>query len=248
MTIDRKYRQPWTGKLPSRFLILSNELPRFGDASGAIGNRCVILQMTNSFLGQENTSLTSELITDLPGILNWSLEGLDRLTQQGRFTEPKSSIDAVLSLADLVSPVSAFVRDCCERDPAYEIPVAELYNAWRLWCEENGHRVTSVQTFGRDIKSVIPTLHTSRPRVGDSRERHFQGVRLSTQTHNGWARGPIGPEDPFRRPGDRFQSAGPHGPQADPLWAQVKGWATCDGCGQRFWSEGETICQHCETT
>ena len=31
LTIDRKYREPWTGKLPSRFLILSNELPRFGD-------------------------------------------------------------------------------------------------------------------------------------------------------------------------------------------------------------------------
>jgi putative DNA primase/helicase len=25
LTVDRKYREPWTGKLPSRFLILSNE-------------------------------------------------------------------------------------------------------------------------------------------------------------------------------------------------------------------------------
>jgi putative DNA primase/helicase len=36
LTIDRKYKEPWTGKLPSRILIISNELPQLGDASGAI--------------------------------------------------------------------------------------------------------------------------------------------------------------------------------------------------------------------
>ena len=38
LTVDRKYREPWTGTLPTRFLVISNELPRFGDASGAIAN------------------------------------------------------------------------------------------------------------------------------------------------------------------------------------------------------------------
>jgi putative DNA primase/helicase len=114
LTVDRKYREPWSGKLPSRFLILSNELPRFGDASGAIANRFVVLAMHESFLGKENTRLTEELTTELAGILSWSLDGLDRLAHQGKFTEPKSSIDAILALQDLVSPVAAFVRDRCE--------------------------------------------------------------------------------------------------------------------------------------
>jgi putative DNA primase/helicase len=34
ITIDRKYRDPWTGRLPARFMILTNELPRFSDSSG----------------------------------------------------------------------------------------------------------------------------------------------------------------------------------------------------------------------
>ena len=58
--MDRKYREPWSGKLPSRFLILSNALPRFGDASGAIANRLVVLAMDESFLGREHTSLHRE--------------------------------------------------------------------------------------------------------------------------------------------------------------------------------------------
>ena len=28
LTVDRKFKEPWSGKLPTRFVILSNELPR----------------------------------------------------------------------------------------------------------------------------------------------------------------------------------------------------------------------------
>jgi putative DNA primase/helicase len=34
LTVDRKFRDPWSGKLPARFVILSNELPKFKDSSG----------------------------------------------------------------------------------------------------------------------------------------------------------------------------------------------------------------------
>jgi putative DNA primase/helicase len=36
LTIDRKHREAWTGTLPTRFLILTNELPRISDSSGAL--------------------------------------------------------------------------------------------------------------------------------------------------------------------------------------------------------------------
>jgi putative DNA primase/helicase len=61
LTVDRKFKDPWSGKLPSRFVILSNELPRFGDASGAVANRFLILQMTKSFLGKEDRTLDGPL-------------------------------------------------------------------------------------------------------------------------------------------------------------------------------------------
>jgi len=34
ITVDRKFREAWTRRLQTRFLILSNELPRLPDASG----------------------------------------------------------------------------------------------------------------------------------------------------------------------------------------------------------------------
>lgn len=64
--IDRKYRQPWTGKLSTRLMVLSNELPNFGDSSGVIARRFIVLTMTTSWLGKEDTALTGKLAAEMP--------------------------------------------------------------------------------------------------------------------------------------------------------------------------------------
>ena len=42
LTVNRKYRDQWSGKLPCRLHVISNELPRLGDASTAIVGRVVL--------------------------------------------------------------------------------------------------------------------------------------------------------------------------------------------------------------
>lgn len=226
LTVDRKYRDPWTGTLPTRFVVLSNELPRFGDASGAISNRFVILQTARSFLGRENTHLTAQLLGELPGILTWALDGLDRLTREGALTEPQSSADARLALQDLVSPVSAFVRDKCELGG--EVGVSALFAEWKAWCEDNGHKAGSVQTFGRDLRAVVPVLRIARPREGESRERRYLGVTLGA-ADNGADRGPARTDDDVVRAG----------PRPSPLWAAVDADPLCDDCGERHHRYGD---------
>jgi putative DNA primase/helicase len=189
LDVDIKFKMPWTGTLPTRFVVISNELPRFGDASGAIASRFLVLTLTQSWLGRENPALTDELLTELPGILGWVLDGLERLNARGRFTEPASSRDAIVALADLVSPTSAFVRDRCVVGPMCAVPCDRLYAEWKAWAEDNGHRAGSVQTFGRDLRAVLPGLRTKRPRDGDDRQRWFEGVGL-TAPHIGPGRGP----------------------------------------------------------
>ena len=61
------------GKLETRFVILTNELPRLTDASGALASRFITLVLTESFYGREDLGLTDKLAGELPGILNWAL-------------------------------------------------------------------------------------------------------------------------------------------------------------------------------
>jgi putative DNA primase/helicase len=218
ITVDRKYRDPWTGRLPTRFLILSNELPNFGDMSGTIAHRMVILLMSRSWLGQENIRLTDELLTELPGILNWSLDGLARLTERGAFTEPASSVDAVLTLIDSASPTSAFVRDRCVVGAGFEIEVDVLYRAWRDWCEVNGRdRPGSVQAFGRALRSVVPGMKMTRPRDGEDRPRRYQGLTLKhlarvepTMARTADQRGPTSSKGPMTPDGPRWSATQPN--------------------------------------
>src|SRR6185436_21188349 len=57
LTVNRKYRDQWTGKLPSRLHVISNELPRLGDASTAVVGRIILLLLTRSWLGKEDHEL-----------------------------------------------------------------------------------------------------------------------------------------------------------------------------------------------
>ena len=179
--IDRKFRDPWTGKLPTRLMILTNELPNFGDSSGVIARRFVVLNMTVSWLGREDTALTDRLATEMPGILNWALEGLARLERTGRITEPASSRESVVIMQDTASPTSAFVRECCTIGPDCAVPVDTLWAIWREWAEDNGVRaVGTKQMFGRNLQSVVPQLHRARPRDQYGRQvPTYTGITLN---------------------------------------------------------------------
>ncbi|MFD7499968.1 phage/plasmid primase, P4 family [Streptomyces sp. NPDC059850] len=177
--IDRKYREPWTGKLPTRLMVLSNELPHFGDSSGVIARRFILLNTTVSWLGKEDPTLGRKLAAEMPGILNWALDGLARLESTGRITEPASSREAVTTMQDTASPTSAFVRERCTTGPTCSVPVDDLWAVWREWAEDNNVRPGTKQVFGRNLLSVIPQLNRTRPRApSGERIATYNGIGL----------------------------------------------------------------------
>jgi len=184
LTVNRKHRDQWTGKLPTRLMVCSNELPQLGDASMAIAGRFVPLLLSASWYGREDHELEPALQEELPGILNWSLDGLKRLTVAGKFTRPPGAEEAIVALQDLASPVAAFVRDRCVRGPEHEVEVDELYVAWRAWADDNGHVRSTKQVFGRDLRAAVPGLKVTRPGGHSDRDRArvYVGVGLRTRT------------------------------------------------------------------
>jgi len=196
ITVDRKYRDHWTGRLPTRFVILTNEVPRFTDASGALASRFIVLVLTTSFLGREDPRLTDELLAEAPGIFNWCLEGLDRLNARGYFEQPTVSQAAMQRLEDLASPVSAFVRDRCIVDPTREVDKDALWTAWKDWCLGEGKdRAGTKAVFFRDLHAAYPGLRAIRPLVDGKRVHVYVGIDLRQITD---------PDDPD--PGDEVAS------------------------------------------
>jgi putative DNA primase/helicase len=180
VAVPRKFLPDYTARLPVRFVLSTNELPRLSDSSGALAGRFVVLLMQESFYGKEDLGLEERLRPELPGILKWCLAGRRRLLERGHFVQPVSAAGAIEQLEDLGSPISAFVRDACEVGSGLSIGVEELYGAWRAWCEAAGRdRPGSAQTFGRDLRATCPGLKVVRPRDQDGdRTRKYEGIRL----------------------------------------------------------------------
>jgi putative DNA primase/helicase len=184
ITVDRKYRDPWTGRLPSRFMILTNELPRFTDSSGALASRFVMSTLTQSFYGQENPALTAELLEEASGIFNWALAGLDRLRVRGYFVVPQSAREAQRHLEDLASPVNAFVRDYCEVGSEHTITKAELWAAWKEWCADEGATHGTKSNLLKNLYAAVPGARSSKPRAegdGGLRVPSVLGLRIDPE-------------------------------------------------------------------
>jgi putative DNA primase/helicase len=187
--VDVKFGAPWTGRMHGRVMIASNEVPDFRDASGAIGSRFLVAKMVTSFYDREDTTLEGKLMAELPGILKWALDGLDRLGANRRFTQSAASVEAREDMEEAESPVSQFTDAACVTG-SHSVPREVLYAVWLDWAERNGYGRSNISTFGRQLRSAHPTVGRSQPTIDGRRVSCFTGIGLrESYTGNGSAFG-----------------------------------------------------------
>lgn len=183
LTIDRKFRDCWTGKLDARFVVLTNEMPRLTDSSGALASRFIILAMVRSFFGKEDLGLGARLTRELPSILIWAIKGWERLNKREFFVPSASSAAAQRHLEDLGSPIGAFLRDRCTVGQGHSARCDLMYRAWCDWCQEQGRdHPGNTASFGRDLNAAVSGLSITQGRASDgTRHRYYDGASLDPQ-------------------------------------------------------------------
>lgn len=180
MMADRKNREPLDFLPTSRLVLLTNELPRILDPSGALAGRMIPLVMRQSFLGREDLDLDTKLKPELPGILNWAIEGWKELRKGARLGLPLSSRDAVQEIEDLSSPVKAFVRHCCVLGDGRQATADGLYKAWLSWCQEQGRDRSCIKdVFCKDLLAAVPSLRKIHPRICGRQVLSYAGIGLA---------------------------------------------------------------------
>jgi putative DNA primase/helicase len=182
-TIERKYRVDWNGLLTTRFVIMSNELPKIEDASGTLTSRFIIIRMTESFYGREDKKLLGKLLPELPGILVWALDGHDRLRERGSFLQPESSSELLKEFEELSAGVGSFIDERCDVGLEFRISRGVLYSYWQQYCKDRGHTWQKTEeVFGRDLRAQLPKLGTVMVKNEDGkRERFHVGIRMKPE-------------------------------------------------------------------
>ncbi len=176
--IPRKNREDWRGKLLTRFMVISNELPEIPDESQALTARLLVLQFTESFKGREDRTLDEKLRAELPGICLIAIEGWKRLRNRGRFQQPQSSEDTLDQFRELSSPVGTYVRERLTVGSGLSVRREAVYSDWKAWCESKGRGPSTDAALGKKLHAVLPKLKSTRPREDGDRVRYYEGIEL----------------------------------------------------------------------
>ena len=201
VSVDRKGIPDWGGKLSTRFILMTNILPGIVDGGGAIGSRFIVLNFQRSFFGHEDLGLTDKLLSELPGILNWALEGLAALQAQGRFLQPSSGQSAVDDLIRKTTPLVGFMKDVLVRGENLWVAKDDLYSAYLTWCRDEGLKfMLSKANFFAELYAISDgEIRHYEPRssgdTGGKRVKAVRGASLATTATDQTA-------DPFRDYGD----------------------------------------------
>lgn len=161
MSADIKYRPEPIEFHPTTKLIFSvNELPKINDTTPGLYRRFIIIPFNRTYVSNPDLTLEDKLTEELPGILNWAIEGLKSLREQGRFNETVKNHEMMNIFKMDNSPMIEFLQS--NYDPApigeeskYTVRSTSLYQEYRSYCFENGYKPKSLANFSREISHSI---------------------------------------------------------------------------------------------
>jgi putative DNA primase/helicase len=99
--------------------------------------------------GLTTYNLLEKLKKEASGILNWMLDGLDQWSEKGLKT-PEVLVSATNAYKDDQDILAEWLDEQCERGGSYV--KAELYRAYKWWCQMNGYRPYRANRFSRRLR------------------------------------------------------------------------------------------------
>jgi len=181
MGINRKGLSYIYEKLSCRLLIVANLFPDFRDETGALAARLIPFQFNESFKDREDMDLDAKLESELPGILNWALEGLRLLTDEGGFRLGPVARAMVSSVYHQGAPLAEFIEDMLIVDPEGRVSRQAVYDAYKAWAVFRGNdKPLNNVYFSRHLRATVASIGDSRdaPDANGKRDTLYTGIAL----------------------------------------------------------------------
>lgn len=168
------YGKEFEFKPEFKIWMATNHKPIITGTDNGIWRRMVLIPFNYTVPDDKvDKKLTFKLKDELPGILNWCLEGYIKWRQNGLDNEPEIIKEQREEYREEMDMVQRFINDCCVVDSTRKESFSDLwdtFNRWAIKNKENSSHYTSTQ-FGRDI-----VKHFTRKRAND--KTYYLGVGL----------------------------------------------------------------------
>jgi len=171
ITTSRKYGHPFTYRPQFKLWLTTNKLPKVRDDSYGFWRRIIVIPFDATFEGSNRDNRLQEKLTkELPGILNWALQGAQRWYASNLNT-PNSLIIKVMKYRNQEDEIANFISECTEKSPGTETLAIDLYTAYTFWSMASGIKPFANAAFGRRLGEIFPSHHTVKGKV-------YEGVKL----------------------------------------------------------------------
>ncbi len=188
VTIDIKYKDQFQFTPQTKFVFAVNIMPRVDDTSTATERRICAIQFRNNFRNNPNTALRSSvglLAAELPGILNWMLEGAKNLAESNGFVITNEQIAMLAEYRQENSSVEGFIAECLVFDENAKCSARMLYDEYKDYCIKDGRKFKGAAVFSKEMRAYGSRYasFSFEERTSGHITAQFKGVRL----HSEWS-------------------------------------------------------------
>lgn len=129
----------------------TNHRPIIRGTDKGIWRRIRLIPFEREFTEDEvDLDLTSKLLAESDGILQWMLKGLE-MWQKERLGMCEKILMANKEYRQEMDVVSTFIEECVNNSLGKEVKASELYQHYRNYCSQNGFFVLTSTKFGREL-------------------------------------------------------------------------------------------------
>jgi len=149
------YGDPFTLYEYAKLIFNCNTLPHDVEHTNAFFRRFLIVGFDVTIPEDKQDKELSRKIIDseLSGVFNWILQGLERLLVQKKFSKCTAIENALFDYKKDSDSVKMFIDEFgYETDPEEHTTVKELYNQYRPFCIEDGFRPVNKSNFMKRLR------------------------------------------------------------------------------------------------
>jgi putative DNA primase/helicase len=163
ITINVKYKQPYSIRNKTKLIFACNELPKSEDTTKGYFRRFLIVPFQAEFLeekGTADTDMRSKLFSELPGIFNLVRQGYERLCQSKRFTQAGAAKKKLEEYRLEIDHATRWILENMKVLPLnggckYSV-ISEVYQTYRMEMLNTGEKPVTAVGFGKKMSKVIP--------------------------------------------------------------------------------------------
>lgn len=153
ITARRLYESEITFKPKFKMLMNTNYLPLVNDSTFFSGDKVRVVEFNRHFNPEErDTSLKHRLLSELPGILNWCVQGWFLYKAEG-LKSTQAVLTATAQYENDSDKLGKFISDCLAKVPASNISIKDAYARYAEWCDDCGYGCENKGSFVDEIKA-----------------------------------------------------------------------------------------------